>query len=409
MLLGGMNVRPIASTINHLPEGGWQVPPLEVSQWNSIFTAVAEFQTPLLLLDPQVVRRNVEAIRSAFRDIDVWYAFKCNPDPRIAQTLAALGVGFEVASANELLTVLQLGVPAERIMCLHTIKSPDFIRLLRENRVSVLAVDCREEVEKIAQFAPGCQVVIRVEAEGKGSRIPLGGKFGCDASDVVDLSRFARSCGLDVAGVTMHVGSQCERLDTWSDAFGLCRTVSKRLTEAEMPPRIISLGGGLPVPYTRDVPTLTAIGERVQSSDLRGYGADGCRVTVEPGRAIVASAGTLVVSVVGTATRGGVHWVYLDAGPHHGLFEWLPGAGGLTMPIAVENQDRPMRLCRLAGPTCDSYDVLPGEFQLPELRTGDRLAFRFAGAYTTSTATRFNGFDPPAIVVLSDRAEVQNV
>ncbi|WP_165226599.1 type III PLP-dependent enzyme [Aquisphaera insulae] len=365
-----------------------------------IFPEIRGMETPLLLMDLRVVGRNVELLRNAFPDVDIWYALKSNPDERVVSCLATLGVGFEVASASELRAVLGLGIPSDRIVCLHTIKSPAFVRLLHDSGISVMAVDCREEVQKLATIAPRSRVVVRLETDGHGSRVRLGGKFGCAPDEVVELARLARRSGLESAGVTMHVGSQCEAIATWLGALNLCRAVCERLAEVGAPPEIISLGGGLPVPYTTSVPPLAAIGGLVRDAAIQRCGTAGCRVTFEPGRSIAATAGTLVTSVIGTATRGGERWVYLDAGIYQGLFEWLPAAGGFAMPIVADHGERPFQRCRLAGPTCDSLDVLPGEFNLPELRTGDRLAFRFAGAYSTSVSTTFNGFDPPRVVLV---------
>lgn len=368
--------------------------------WDDPFAANRDQETPFLLVSLPAVRGNVEAIRAAFPNVEVWYALKCNSDPRIAATLARLGVGFEVASPHELRLILSLGVAADRIMCLHPIKAPAFVRQLHEAGVTRLAADSREEVEKIARFAPRSQIIVRVEVDGQGSRIPMNGKFGCSPEDTVELFQLARRRDVCPAGITIHVGSQCESLRTWAAALRTCEGVCERLAEDGSSVEIVSLGGGFPVRYTGDVPDLNSIGEVVRLASPHRFGAVGCRVTMEPGRAIVATAGTLVASVVGTATRGGVRWVYLDAGIHHGLFEWSPAKGGLTMPITVETEDRPLQTCRLAGPTCDSYDALPGLFDLPELRAGDRIAFHHAGAYTTSIATRFNGFDPPRTLIV---------
>jgi len=374
---------------------------IELNNWSvdDPFVANTHQETPFLIVNLHAIERNVEAVRDAFPGVEVWYALKCNPDPRIATILARLGVGFEVASSRELQMILSLGVAANRIMCLHPIKAPDFVRQLHEAGVTMLAVDSRDEVEKIAQFAPQSQIIVRVDVDTQGSRIPLGGKFGCTPEDSVDLVRFARQRGIRPAGTTIHVGSQCESLQSWAEALQTCQKVCERLAQDGSPAEIVSLGGGLPVPYTANVVSLTSIGEVVRQAAPHRFGTGDCRVTMEPGRAIVATAGTLVTSVVGTATRGGVRWIYLDAGTHHGLFEWLPAAGGLTMPVTAESQNRPVQACRLAGPTCDSYDALPGLFELPELRTGDRLAIHLAGAYSTSIATHFNGFDPPQIII----------
>ncbi|MEJ7593822.1 MAG: type III PLP-dependent enzyme [Planctomycetaceae bacterium] len=370
-----------------------------VASASEIFAATRQLETPFVRVDLHALTRNVAALRAALPSVEVWYALKCNPHPQIATTLADLGVGFEVASPQELRLLLSLGIPPDRIICLHTIKAHKFVRQLHDAGVRVMAVDCQDEIEKIASLAPDSRVVIRLEVASHGSRVPLGGKFGCSPDEAVALNQYAARVGLRLAGVTLHVGSQCESLPTWVQALETCRAVCERLCLDGRPAEIISLGGGLPVPYTASVPDLPSICEVIRSANPHRFGTADCRVTIEPGRAIAATAGTLIVSVVATAQRGGIRWVYLDAGTHHGLFEWLPAAGGLTMPIIAEPQDRPLQPCRLAGPTCDSIDVLPGIFELPELRAGDRLAFCYAGAYSTATASRFNGFEPPAIVI----------
>lgn len=363
------------------------------------FALARNHATPVLLLDPSEAARNVTALRAALPGVEVWYAYKCNPHPSLAAALARLGVGFEVASPGEVRDLLALGVPGDRMMCLHTIKSPDFLRLLHDIGVRVLAVDSLEEVDRVAEFAPHSRVVARIEIPDPGSRVPLGDKFGCSPGEAVHLLDRARRLGLDPAGITTHVGSQCESPAGWDDAVRLCGEVVADLDRRGVRAAVVSLGGGLPVRYTPGVPTVRQVCEVVSAAlDRHGLRA-GRRVTIEPGRAVAASAGMLVASVLGTATRGGVCWVYLDAGVYHGLFEALPVAGGFTFPVTVEHPSRPVRRCRLAGPTCDSLDVLPGEFHLPELRAGDRVAFRFAGAYSTSLATSFNGFDAPRVVV----------
>ena len=373
---------------------------------NTMLTATRDFSTPFVLLDLQQMEHDVAALRRSLPNVEVWYAMKCNPHPQIIDTLTRLGVGFEAASTGEMGQLLDAGVSAAQIMCLHPIKSPAFLRAMHLVDVNVLAIDSQDEVDKIARFAPGSRVVARVEMSGQGCRIPLAEKFGCTQNEVVELLAYSRQRGLHPYGITMHVGSQCESPETWEVALETCHGVCKRLTEAGMPPELVSLGGGLPVPYTSDVPSIPEMGSTLSRAIERHLAVFNCRISIEPGRAIAAAAGTLVASVVGTATRAGTRWAYLDAGIYHGLFETLPTAGGLALPIETEYEDRPTLSYRLAGPTCDSLDALPGMTPLPELQTGDRVAFRYAGAYSTSLATCFNGFDAPHTVVISSESAV---
>lgn len=359
--------------------------------------ATRHLATPFLWFDLDRLADHARALIGAFPGVEVFYAMKCNPHPRIAACLASLGLGFEVASPAEVDALSAIGVAPSRMMCLHPIKAPAFALRLAALGLQTLAADSVAEVDKIAQLAPASRVLIRMDIGGPGSLVPLGGKFGCGPAEAIELSRIVRRSGLRFGGITLHVGSQCQSLPAWREALAQCRSLCERLAEDGAPCEIISLGGGLPVPYTPDVPGLAAIGDLVAGAELAAVGAPGCRVTMEPGRALVATAGTLVATVVGTAVRDGVPWVYLDAGIFHGLMEFLPAAGGFRLPVSVDGGDAVLARhpCRLAGPTCDSLDALPGLFDLPELSAGDRIAFGLAGAYSTSVVTSFNGFPPP--------------
>lgn len=355
--------------------------------------------TPYVVLNVDEVVRNVEAIRGALSDVEIWYALKCNPHSAIVGALNTLGVGFEVASEEEVRGLVAAGVDNGRMMCLHPVKSPDFVRLLAEVGVKVMAADSRDEIDKLRFLAPACELVLRLEIQAPGSRVPLNGKFGCTADVAIELAGIARRSGLEVAGLTMHVGSQCESVKAWETAINIVAKVAARMRSEGFALRLMSLGGGLPAPYSASVPELSRFGDAFRAANLHAFIDPQCLVTIEPGRAIVASAGTLISTVVGTANRGGIPWLYLDAGIYQGLFEMLTAAGGLPLPVVAERSDGRERRYRIGGPTCDSLDVLPGIYELPELRIGERVAFRYAGAYSNTLSNHFNGFPPPQVVV----------
>lgn len=339
-------------------------------------------------LSPPALRNAVAGLRAALRGVELFYAVKCNPHPRLLRELAALGVGFEVASAAELHAATDL-VPADRVMCLHPIKSPAFVRELHARGVRVLAVDCREELDKVAALAPGAQVLVRVSVSNVGSRHPLDGKFGCPPTEAGSLLRAGAGLGLVPLGVTTHVGTQCASPATWLAALRVCRGVLAEVPGAT----VLSLGGGVPAHYANDAADAQALLRQIADELPPGY-----RVTAEPGRAIAAPAGTLVATVTGLANRTDGAWAYLDAGIYHGLFESLPAAGGFLHPVTAEHANRPEQPYTLAGPTCDGMDVVARGVLLPRLAVGDRVAFGSAGAYTGVMASRFNGFDPPEVV-----------
>ncbi len=359
-------------------------------------------ETPLIVLDLDRIDRNVAQIRTAFTGVALFYALKCNPHTAIVERLQSLNVGFEIASPAELRTMLSLGVVADQLACFHTIKSSAFLRQLDAAGVRLLAVDSFEELHRIAQYAPNAEVMVRIDPETQNSQYPLNGKFGCSPIMAGELLKAARLIKLRTAGITMHVGSQCACLDDWHRATTACVDVLRNAAEAGIEVSVLSLGGGLPVKYTTAIQSLDSIGQTV-SSAISTIALDiPLKAMIEPGRAIVASAGTLISTVLGVAKRGDQHWVYLDAGVFHGLFEKLQVSGGFILPVDCESNGRPLRRCRLAGPTCDSMDVFPGTYDLPELQPGDRVAFRMAGAYSSSLTTQFNGFPAPTTVLLSE-------
>lgn len=358
--------------------------------------------TPFLVIDLEQIRENIRQIRQALPQAALFYAVKCNTDPRVLATVQQMNAGFEIASISEAQMVLQRGARAERIICFHPVKSPDFLRFLHHRRIDVLAADSIDELDKLAAHAPGSRIVIRVSVPNDGSLVPLSRKFGAEPKQATELFRYAVARGLVPYGITIHVGSQCERLETWSRALTICQQVYRQTSSADVNLSLISLGGGLPASYTNNSLSLAAIGKLTNETVSQWELPVGCTISVEPGRAVVASAGTLIVTVIGLADRAAGSWAYIDAGVYHGLFEAAPVAGRIPYPITVKHSDRQMRVYNVGGPTCDGFDLPFERLSLPELRIGDRIAIRYAGAYTSAITTEFNGFSAPTVHYLED-------
>lgn len=355
-----------------------------------------ERPTPFLEVEIDHLQRNVEGIRAAFRGADLYYAVKCNPHPSILHCLHEAGVGFEIASLSELRLVEEAGVEASRLACFHTIKSPAFLQCLSQSRVDRLAVDSLQEVQQIARYCPGAKVFVRLDTGTQFSRLLLNKKFGCSHHRAMQLLRCAQELGLNPFGITIHVGSQCEQVGDWQRAAEACYRLADEALGGGIPLQAFSLGGGLPVSYQEPVISLAEIAEVMLSAISAADPHGQLQFMLEPGRAIVSTAGKLHASVIAIAERDDATWVYLDVGIYHGLSEKLSLHGGFVLPIETQHPHRGTRAYRLAGPTCDSTDTLPGIYNLPELHVGDRVTFRCAGSYTTSLATGFNGFAPPS-------------
>lgn len=369
----------------------------------NIFHLTQALPTPVLVLDTAAVRANVTHIRQALPATELFYAVKCNPDRRLLEAINEAGAGFEIASLSEAQAVLALGVSPERIMCLHPVKAPNFVRYLDQRGINVLAADSTHELDKIAELAPGSRIVLRITVPNQGSIVPLNRKFGVEPSAVIQLFQHARARGLRPFGLTIHVGSQCESLETWRAALTICQQVSAEAWQHGFPIQLISLGGGLPAPYTPGSLTLNAISAQVQAVLPNLLSEPSCTISVEPGRAVAASAGVMIATVIGLAERPDGHWAYLDAGVYHGLFEAARiGGGQIPYPVEVQHPNRSTRIYNLAGPTCDSFDLPFERLSLPELHLGDRVAVRCAGAYSTALSSTFNGFPVPAVQYLDD-------
>jgi ornithine decarboxylase len=355
-----------------------------------------DVDTPCLFLDLDRVQANLDELRTAFAALRprVFYSVKANGDPRLLSTLHGLGTGFDVASIAEIRRLLGLGVPPSEITFSSTVKIPSHVAEAHRRGIKRFAFDSEAEVAKLADLAPGAQAVLRLEVPHTGSRWPLAGKFGARPSEALALLRAARASGLDPCGLTFHVGSQCLRADTWLDALDVCARVWEAAAAAGIGLRLVNVGGGLPTRYTEEVPSVSAIAERVVPRVRDAFGPD-VEFAIEPGRYLVGDAGTLATGVIGKAVRRGKPWVYVDLGIYSGLLEVV---GGWTYPILTERDYLPKRRATLAGPSCDSTDILAQDIELPDLEIGDRLLLFSAGAYTTSYR-EYNGFPFPDVVV----------
>ncbi len=365
------------------------------------FLASSAMPTPFVVIDVDHVEQRYHELRTALPAARVYYAVKANPGRPILERLHALGSSFDVASPAEIEACLAVGVSADRISYGNTIKKRADIAAAAAVGVRRFTVDCAEELDKVAEMAPGASVCVRLFHDCGGADWPLSRKFGCAAGDVERLLVAASLAGLE-CGVSFHVGSQQRDLTTWFDTLGVVAEVFARARAAGATPSFLNLGGGFPGTYRDPVPAIARYGSAVGEA-LRHWFPDGlAEVMIEPGRYLVADAGVLRSEVVLVSTRtvdGGVErWVYLDCGKFHGLAETMDEA--IRYRLRTSRDGDPASPAVIAGPTCDSADVLYAKsgYELPDtLRDGDVVDILAAGAYTTTySSVGFNGFPPLA-------------
>jgi len=242
-------------------------------------------------------------------------------------------------------------------------------------------------------------VFCRVLVDCAGADWPLSRKFGCSGDMAVRLLAEARRRGLDACGLSFHVGSQQTRLKQWDRAVGAVAKLFRRLGEAGVSPRLVNLGGGFPSRYRTDVPPVADYGRAIMHAVTRHFGNDLPDIIIEPGRGLAGNAGVIETEVVLIARKDEGEerrWVYLDIGKFGGLAETMDES--IKYPITTARDGGAVGPVVLAGPTCDSADILYEKtpYLMPlDLSIGDKVKILSAGAYTSSYASvGFNGFAP---------------
>jgi len=354
---------------------------------------------PCLVVDLDVVRENYQSFAKALPDTKVFYAVKANPAPEILKLLAGLGCCFDVASVSETEAVLAAGATPERISYGNTIKKESEIAAAFRLGITLFAVDCEAEVEKIARAAPGSRVICRIHCDGSGSEWPLSRKFGCEPAYAADILELAHRRGLIPHGVSFHVGSQQHNVEAWDRALASTASVFRACAERGIALSIVNLGGGFPAKYVRKTPKLESYGKSIFRSLRKHFGNAVPETIVEPGRGLVGNAGVIETEVVLIAKRSPedeVRWVYLDIGKFHGLAETIDES--IRYPIRTTHDRDETAPCIIAGPTCDSVDVMYEKTPYPlpvTLAIGDKVLIEAAGAYTaTYSSVGFNGYPP---------------
>jgi ornithine decarboxylase len=363
------------------------------------FLAEQKPETPCLIIDLDIVTQAYKLLRRYLPLARVFYAVKANPAPEVVGALKDLGSSFDVASRNEIDLCLGRGIAADNISYGNTIKKERDIAYAYEKGVRLFAFDSLPELEKLSRVAPGARVFCRILVECTGADWPLSRKFGCAPEMAVELLRQARGMGLDPYGVSFHVGSQQTDLTQWNSAIGRAAKMFSALAETDINLRMINVGGGFPAKYRGDVPAVVSYANAVMAAMTAHFGNNLPDMIIEPGRSIVGDAGVIqseVVLISKKSANDPKRWVYLDVGKFGGLAETMDEA--IKYRIKTPADGGPRGPVVIAGPTCDSADILYERtvYRLPlELKVGDRVEILSTGAYTSSySAVNFNGFTP---------------
>lgn len=363
------------------------------------------FDRPTLVMSLENLKTNYNSFKSGMPSCHVHYAVKANPHPEILSKLHSLGSKFDAASAGEIDMCLAAGAIPSDISFGNTVKRPQDIKYAHSKGIKLFAVDSIEEVEKVAEHAPGSQVFVRVLVRSTEAEWPLSRKFGCSSSMVIPVMEAARNTGLEVAGLSFHVGSQTRHPHMWLDTLDFVESIWNYSKEQGFDLWLLNAGGGFPSYYGVDITDSVEYCETLNREIYDRF--IGLKyLMIEPGRGMVANLGSIAAEVllVSTKTPGDpVRWLYLNIGRFSGLAETEKEAIKYRFFIPGKDTDEKIEYI-IAGPTCDSADVLYEEHKVllsENLKCGDKIIIDNTGAYTTTYSTvAFNGFPPLEVVVI---------
>jgi len=356
--------------------------------------AKEQFSFPCLILDPAEAVRQFIRLRQALPTVEMYYAIKSFSHPEMLERLYTDGCNFDIASSGEIDILAKIGVRGQACIHTHPIKTEQDILDSILFRCTTFVVDNEYELEKFLPFKNTVNILIRLGFQNKDVVVDLSKKYGCSPEVAESLILKAKELGINVIGLSFHVGSQCSNNEQHVNAIKVCCDIVKKYNLS-----VLDIGGGFPVDYVSikkdfDIDTFCA----PIRAELKKLSAT--RVIAEPGRFISAPSMTSYSRVVGKSKRGDAFWYYLDDGVYGSFSGMIYDHMTYPLEVFTSNNTGDRYTSVFAGPTCDSIDVVAEGVLLPELNIGDVLVGYNMGAYTRASATDFNCIKKAKIVVI---------
>ena len=359
-----------------------------------------EYGTPLLVLSLEQIEKNYRLLRTHLPRVKVFYAIKANPHRRILELMRDLGSNFDVASDGEIMELSSLGVDGSRMIYANPMKTVNGLRACRNAGVGKMTFDSAGEIDKMARECPGATVLLRIRIDNSSAHVDLNKKFGAARQQALDLLLKARDAGLDAAGIAFHVGSQTTSADPYLYALDIAREIFEEAAAAGMQLRIMDIGGGFPIPEPKVRFNLQEMLNQINARLDEDF--PGVEIWAEPGRFICGTAVNLITSVIGVTERGGQPWYFLDEGLY-GTFSGVLFDQWDFKLISFKEGEQVA--ATFAGPSCDSLDIMFRGKMTVRQEEGDLILVPICGAYTSASATTFNGFSKANFVVWEDVKE----
>jgi ornithine decarboxylase len=373
---------------------------------NQLRKTAREHGTPVVIIDHNALRKNYAAFKKHLPKVQVYYAVKANAEPAIVRTFYQAGASFDVASLPEFMLVYEniKSLPPkaqqdfiwDKIIYANPTKPKETLQALDQYK-PLVTYDNLAELEKIKQYAPHAGVVLRLRVPNTGSMVELSSKFGCDPGEAVDLIAAAFKMKLVVEGLSFHVGSQCTNFENFVQGLEMAAAVLREAKSRGHEIKILDIGGGFPAPYNKHVRPFSELASRINTEIKRLFPSE-IEILAEPGRFLVATAATAVARIIGKAVRDGKRCYYIDDSVYHTfsgiIFDHCPYHFKAFRKGKTE-------ICAVFGQTCDALDTISLSEELPDLEIEELVYSENIGAYSSASATWFNGFPPAKIVHLN--------
>ncbi|MGN1393567.1 MAG: type III PLP-dependent enzyme [Succinivibrionaceae bacterium] len=366
---------------------------------------VSKHGSPLLILDKATIRFQYNELKKALPTVTLHYALKPLPHPTMIETLKDLGASFDLASNGEVDLVKNANVDPTTCIHTHPIKTNNDIEYALSYGCKVFVYDNIDELHKFIDYKDQVKLLLRVSFPNPETKVDLSKKFGCLPENVLSLLKAAKELNIPLYGLSFHVGSQVPNSNRHVEAINSCIDLIYEARKLNINLKVLDIGGGFPVDY-----------KNAQATDIYEF----CRpirqaltrldssvnVIAEPGRFIAAPVMTNICSIKGKSVRFGKPWYYLDDGVYCSYSGQIFDHTVYPKYTVIDSIHRYDSI--LAGPTCDSIDVIAENIKLPELNIGDIIVGKMMGAYTIATATNFN-FIPQAKIVVIDAEENSDI
>jgi ornithine decarboxylase len=367
-----------------------------------------EHATPLVVVDHDILRQNYASFKKHLPNVQAYFAVKANAEPAIVRTFYRAGASFDVASLPEFMLVYdnikhlppkeQQDFIWDKIIYANPTKPKETLQALDRYK-PLVTYDNVGELKKIAQFAPHAGVVLRLRVPNTGSMVELSSKFGCDPGEAVDLILAASDLGLVVEGISFHVGSQCTNFQNFVQALEIAAAIMREAKSRGREIKILDIGGGFPAPYDRHVKPFSMLAKKINGEINRLFSRD-IQIVAEPGRFLVATAATSVARIIGKAVRDGKTCYYIDDSVYHTFSGIIFDHCQYHLKAFKKGKTE---VCAVFGQTCDALDTISLSEELPDLEVEDLVYAENIGAYSSASATWFNGFPPAKILHINDK------